>query len=63
MEQSQNQREIYYSPYGYLEIDKSEYDSSNPLIKFTKKNFFTGTIKVKLNNIKISIENRTDKKY
>jgi hypothetical protein len=39
----------YYSPYGYIQVDKTEYsDTDKSMIAFTKKNQnITGRLKVK----------------
>ena len=42
-----NKMETYYSPYGYIQVKKEEYESSNQIISFTKKSILTGSIKVK----------------
>ena len=40
--------QIFYSPYGYIEVDKNEYQSrEKEIIEFVNKQFkFQGTIKV-----------------
>ena len=40
--------ETFYSPYGYIQVSKEEYNSPSQIIKFTKKNSFTGSINVKI---------------
>ena len=42
------QTETYYSPYGYIQVSKEEYNSPSQIIKFTKKNSFKGSINVKI---------------
>ncbi len=42
-----NKLETFYSPYGYIEVSKEEYESSLKIIKFTKKNCLTGSINIK----------------
>ena len=44
----ENKMETYYSPYGYIQVKKEEYESSLKIIKFTKKNCLTGSINVKI---------------
>ena len=41
-------KEIYYSPYGYISVDKNEMNSPDKMIKFTKQNLFSGTIEVRI---------------
>ena len=44
---TQNKMETFYSPYGYIQVKKEEYESSNQIISFIKKTKLTGSIKVK----------------
>ena len=44
---TQNKMETFYSPYGYIQIKKDEYESSSQIISFIKKSILTGSIKVK----------------
>jgi hypothetical protein len=47
----------FYSPYGYLEVDKNEYESDKLLIHFNKRGYnMYGSLNV-MNNY---IENRID---
>ncbi len=43
---SKEDLEAFYSPYGYLQVSKADYDSSSALIKFYKKGSITGSINV-----------------
>jgi hypothetical protein len=43
----ENKMETYYSPYGYIQVKKEEYESSNQIISFIKKSKLNGSIKVK----------------
>ena len=54
-----NEKETFYSPYGYIQVDKADYESSSQLIKFTKSGNVTGTVNVFI--YIISIEKRTIK--
>ena len=49
--------ETFYSPYSYIQVPKEEYNSPSQIIKFTKKNSFTGSI-----NVKIILYNQKKKK-
>ena len=39
--------ETFYSPYGYIQVSKEDYESPLKIIKFTKKTSLIGTINVK----------------
>lgn len=39
--------EIFYSPYGYIYVDKAELQTLSQMVKFKKENAFSGTINVK----------------
>ena len=41
-----SEKETFYSPYGYIQVNKSDYESPSQLIKFTKTGNVTGTVKV-----------------
>ena len=43
---SKENLEVFYSPYGYLQVSKADYDSSASLIKFYKRGSITGSINV-----------------
>ena len=43
---NQEEYETFYSPYGYVTVNKSEYNSPSTIIKFTKENTFSGSINV-----------------
>ena len=43
----ENKMETCYSPYGYIQVKKEEYESSNQIISFIKKSKLNGSIKVK----------------
>lgn len=43
---SKENLETFYSPYGYLQVSKTDYDSSAALIKFHKTGSITGSINV-----------------
>jgi hypothetical protein len=45
---NESQLETYYSPYGYIQVSKEEYNNSSQMIKFTKQNSFSGSINVKI---------------
>lgn len=52
--------EAFYSPYGYVQVSKSDYDSSSNLITFTKEGNISGSINVtKLLLNKNNLENST----
>ena len=42
-----NKLETYYSPYGYIQVSKADYESKAQIINFSKKNILTGSINVK----------------
>ena len=41
-----SEKETFYSPYAYIQVNKSDYESPSQLIKFTKAGNVTGTVKV-----------------
>lgn len=41
-----SEKETFYSPYGYITVDKSDYESPSQLLKFTKAGNVTGTVNV-----------------
>lgn len=43
---NQDEYETFYSPYGYVTVNKLEYNSPSAIIKFTKENTFSGSINV-----------------
>lgn len=55
---SKEDLEAFYSPYGYLQVSKGDYDSPATLIKFFKKGGVTGSINV-INNSITKIEKTT----
>lgn len=45
--------EVFYSTYGYVQVSREEYNSSNQMVKFTKGNTFSGSLHVSTNLILI----------
>jgi hypothetical protein len=44
---NESQLETYYSPYGYIEVSKEEYNNKSQTIKFIKNISLSGSINVK----------------